>query len=547
MPGRLVADSSVELHARVAALEAVLVHDLDGRILEANEQAAAMLGYSVDELRRLDMFTIEESLRETGPALSRENWERTEPDVSMVARGRFLRKDGAAVPVELVVVARDVAGERHLLLVARDITDRLRVERALKDSEQRFRFLFEGAPVPMLRASGRGELQQVNQALCDWLRRAPRALVGAPARGLFAADDRRVFDVMWAALVDGPREPVRAELRVEAADGRAVWGHLTMFAEIDAAGRLKQVIGVLEDIDARKQAEAQVAALLATLEAQVEARTGELHSANQMLRREIAERERAEAQLIRAHERAESASRTKSRFLMVMSHELRTPLNAILGYTEMILDSLDAGVPVDDAEAHADLGRIRDAGDHLLGLIDDILYMSHVEAGGATLDLSRLDVAAFLRELGELTRAQLARSDLEFVVAAGDALGVIETDVVRLRQILHHLLRNAAKFTACGRITLAATRTRDGAGEWVVFEVQDTGIGIESEHIGRLFAPFVQVDDSPTRRHGGMGLGLALCRRHAEELGGAISVESVPGRGSLFCVRLPAAPPRRPL
>ena len=561
MSGHPAADATPELLARIAALEAelararaeqwsdawtaeaVLVHDADGRIVDANARAAAMLGYTVAELRALDMFAVEESLRATDPAPARETWQQAEPGAPAVARGRFLRKDGAAVPVELTVVARDQAGARRLVLVARDITDRLRVERALRDSEQRFRFLFEAAPVPMLRASGRGDLLQVNRALVAWLGHDPLALAGAPARDLVACAERPVFDDMFSRLCAAPDEPVRAPLRVTAEGGRAVWGHLTLFAEVDAAGGLKQIIGVLEDIDARTRAEAQVAALLATLEAQVEARTAELQRVNDLLRREIGEREQAELQLIRARERAEAANQTKGRFLMVMSHELRTPLNAILGYAELLLEGLDAGEPV----AAADLRRIHGAGDHLLALIDDILHMTRAEAGAA-LELSRVDVAALLRELVDIVRVQIARPDLELTLDIGADVGEVETDVVRLRHILRHLLRNAAKFTPRGSIGVVAARRRDEAGESLHLEIRDTGIGIPPEHIGRLFAPFVQLDDSPTRRYGGMGLGLALCRRYCEELGGAIAVESAVGRGSVFHVRVPVAPPaRRPV
>ena len=162
--------------------EAVLVHDLEGQILDANERAAEMLGYSVAELRARDMFSVEESLRETGLAASRENWQQIEAGAPLVARGRFVRRDGGTIPVELTLVARDVEGARRLLLVARDISDRLRVERALRDSEMRFRFLFEAAPVGMLRASGRGALLQVNRALCGWLGHDALALGGTPAR-----------------------------------------------------------------------------------------------------------------------------------------------------------------------------------------------------------------------------------------------------------------------------------------------------------------------------------------------------------------------------
>jgi PAS domain S-box-containing protein len=424
-----LADSAPELLARIRALEAelarvratqwaggwiaeaVLVHDLDGQILDANERAAEMLGYSVDELRARDMFGVEESLRETGPVASRENWAQIEAGAPMVARGRFVRRDGGTVPVELTLVAGDAGGARRLVLVARDITDRLRVERALRESEQR-------------------------------------------------------------------------------------------------------------------------------LEAQVEARTGELQRTNQLLRQEIAERERAEAQLILARERAEAANQAKSRFLMVMSHELRTPLNAILGYTEMLIEGVGGEVPPDPDEQAVDLWRIRGAGSHLLALIDDILHMTRLESGAVVLERSRVAVAPFLRDLGAVMREQLARPDLEFVVEVDEALGEIETDTARLRHILRHLLRNAAKFTPRGSIGLRASRR----GEWLHLEVRDTGIGIAAEHLGRLFAPFVQIDDSPTRRYGGLGLGLALCRRYCDELGAELSVESQVQRGSVFFVRVPVAP-----
>jgi len=559
-----VADPTPELLARIRALEAeladlramqwdrgwnaeaVLVHDLDGRILDANERVAAMLGYSVDELCARDMFSVEESLRETGAATSRENWAQIEAGAPMVARGRFVRRDGGTVPVELTLIARDGAGERRLMLVARDITDRLRVERALRDSEQRFRFLFEAAPVGMLRASGRGALLQVNRALCGWLGHDALALGGTPARELVVAEDRPVFDDMSAALRAAPGEPVRAQLRVATTAGRVMWGQLTLFAEVEVRGELKQIIGVLEDIDARTRAEAQVATLLTTLEAQVEARTGELQRSNQLLRREIEEREGAEAELILARERAEAASQAKSRFLMVMSHELRTPLNAILGYSELLIEAVTGPELLDRDEHGADLWRIRGAGTHLLALIDDILHMTRLESGAATLERTQVAVAPFLRDLGAAMREQLARPDLEFVVEIADELGLIVTDAERLRHVLRHLLRNAAKFTPRGSITLRASRRGGPDGESLHLEVRDTGIGIAREHLGRLFAPFVQIDDSPTRRYGGLGLGLALCRRYCDELGAQISVESEVQRGSAFFVRVPVVPATRP-
>ncbi|MBZ5710744.1 sensor histidine kinase [Nannocystis pusilla] len=549
-----------QLRARVAALEAelacvraaasgiewtaeaVLVHDLAGRILVANERAAELLGCSVEALLRRDMFDLEETLRDADREATREAWLLTSPDLPIIARGRFLRSDGAAVPVELTVIARDVAGVRQIHLVARDITDRLRVERALRDSEQRFRFLFEASPVSMLRARPHGELLQVNRALGAWLGLAPEAAPGVPARMLVTPDDRPEFDALFAALSGADDRPRGAQLRLLAAGARPVWSQLTLFAEADNAGGLRQIIGVLEDIDARKQAEAQVQALLTSLEGQVEARTAELQRTNQLLRVEIGERERTESLLVRAHARAEAASQAKSRFLMVISHELRTPLNAILGYTEMHLAGLKGDEPLAPPEELAsDLASIRISGHHLLSLIDDILHMTQLESGDRQQAPAAVELLPLLHRLVDAARARLSGPDLEVVLLVDGDLGTIETDVVKLEHVLRHLLGNAVKFTPRGRVELRAARIREPAGEHLRLDVCDTGIGIPPEQRSLLFTPFVQLDDSPTRRYGGLGLGLALCRRYCDELGGSIAVKSAPGQGSWFTVRIPIA------
>lgn len=541
-----------QLCERVAALEAalasateqgawtadaVLVHDVRGAILGANQRAAEMLGYAVDELTRLDLFALEESLSGDDRAAARDTWERLAVDVPITARGRFLRREGPPVPVEFTVVARGEGAARTILLVARDITDRVRVERALRESEQRFRFLFEASPVSMIRCDPRGALVQVNRSLCAWLGLDPEGAPGTAARGLVVEADRLAFDALFAGAL-AARRPDAASFRLAAASGPQ-WGRVTLFAETER-GELRQVIGVIEDIDARVKAEAQVAALLADLEGQVEGRTAELRRTNELLRIEIGERERAEALLVRARERAEAASQAKSRFLMVMSHELRTPLTAILGYTELHIDNLlEGGESPAAPELLADLRSVRAAGHHLLSHIDDILHMTRLDSG-AGLELAHLELAPFLRQLADLARAQLSRPEIDVTLSLGPQLGGLRTDGARLQHVLRHLLRNAAKFTHRGRIDLIAAREPGGG---VRIDVCDTGIGIPSEQLGALFAPFVQVDDSPSRRYGGLGLGLALCRRYCAELGGSIAVESVLGRGSRFTVHLPAAPP----
>ncbi len=240
-------------------------------------------------------------------------------------------------------------------------------------------------------------------------------------------------------------------------------------------------------------------------------------------------------------EAAASANRTKSEFLASISHELRTPLNAILGYTQLLSDGITG--PVNAAQQHQ-LKRVRASATHLLGLIDEVLSFSRLEAGRETVALADVDVGDALEDAMTLVRPLAAARDLALELVppprpAGKPLRMV-TDVLRLRQILVNLLNNAVKFTDRGTITLATHL----AGDDVVFTVRDTGIGIPSEHLERVFEPFWQVEQAASRRVGGTGLGLSVTRRLAHLLGGNVTVQSTVGEGTAFEVRLPRVAPR---
>ncbi len=270
------------------------------------------------------------------------------------------------------------------------------------------------------------------------------------------------------------------------------------------------------------------------LEQRVRARTSELEL-------EVAERRRAEAALVEARDAAEAANRAKSAFLATMSHELRTPLNAVIGYASLVADELaERGV----AEPAGDLERIRAAGVHLLDLVNDVLDVSRIEAGRLDLNLGVVDVASVVEDVVALLQPQ-ARTNGNRLSVAGDAppMPPMVTDGMRLKQILVNLVSNACKFTTGGEVSVRAWVDADPSGaEWLQVSVTDTGIGIDPADRDKLFRAFSQVDASISRRHGGTGLGLVLSRRLCHLLGGDISVESEPGRGSRFVVRLPAAP-----
>jgi signal transduction histidine kinase/DNA-binding response OmpR family regulator len=245
-----------------------------------------------------------------------------------------------------------------------------------------------------------------------------------------------------------------------------------------------------------------------------------------------------EERLRQAKEAAEAASTAKSAFLANMSHELRTPLNAIIGYSEMLLEEAEElGQP----ELKPDLDKIQGAGKHLLGLINDILDLSKVEAGKMDVFAERFDVAAMLAEVQATIEPLVARDGNTLAVRASPGLGEMHSDQVKVRQILFNLLSNAAKFTKGGRITLEARRLAGEHGDRLEFEVSDNGIGMTAEQVARLFQAFSQADASTTRHYGGTGLGLAITRHFCRMLGGEVTVASEPGKGSAFTVTLPSA------
>ena len=226
------------------------------------------------------------------------------------------------------------------------------------------------------------------------------------------------------------------------------------------------------------------------------------------------------------------ASEAKSRFVATMSHELRTPLNAILLYSELLQEEAPTAGARD---ASRDAAKIHGAGQHLLGVIENILDLSRIEAGRMTLELQEVDLAPFLADLEAALRPLIEKADNTFRLSLDPGLVQIRTDPMRLRQILSNLLGNAAKFTKGGEVDL----TVKGEGRKVLFQVRDTGIGMTELQSARVFEPFVQADASTTRRFGGSGLGLALVRELSIFLGGTVHLESQIGQGSTFTVTLP--------
>jgi CheY-like chemotaxis protein/nitrogen-specific signal transduction histidine kinase len=254
---------------------------------------------------------------------------------------------------------------------------------------------------------------------------------------------------------------------------------------------------------------------------------------------DVTERRRAEEQVAKAKEAAETANKTKSLFLANMSHELRTPLNAILGYSEMLQEEA-ADRQLED-EFGSDLKKINAAGKHLLALINDILDLSKIEAGKMELFLENFEVSELINEIASTIRPLVEKNANTLHIECAPDLGLMQADQIKVRQGLFNLLSNAVKFTHEGDVTLNASRERMNGSDWIVFRVTDTGIGLSAEQIVKLFQDFTQADASTTRKFGGTGLGLALTRRFCQMMGGDVTVHSVPNEGSVFTIKLPAA------
>ena len=377
-----------------------------------------------------------------------------------------------------------------------DAVERATAELALRRSEARLLLAQEVGGIGTFEVwYDRDEVEASGQMFRLYGLPERRACSTAYFTDLVAAEDRDL--VYTPERRRDPSTPTTAEYRIHRADDGAPRWIRRVARKVEGRGLAPRLVGVVQDITDRKL---------------------------------------AEMALSHARDAAESANRAKSNFLANMSHELRTPLSAVIGYGEMMEEELtDLG----HIGLLADLGKIKSNARHLLGLINDVLDLSKVEAGRMDLVVEEVDLAALAREVGETVSTLVQRKRNHLALDLADGLGTIRSDGFKIRQCLLNLLGNAAKFTEDGRITLSVARE----GEAAVLRVADTGIGMTPEQLGRLFQRFAQADETTTRRFGGTGLGLALTRALADLLGGSIEVASRTGDGTTFTLRLPTRPP----
>jgi signal transduction histidine kinase len=276
-------------------------------------------------------------------------------------------------------------------------------------------------------------------------------------------------------------------------------------------------------------------AMMALYYAKIQASQTELES-------EMRQHMATAAALRQATEEAERAGAAKAEFLAKMSHELRTPLHAVIGYSEVLLeDAKEEG----DCESIVDLNKIHSAGQHLLKLVNEILDLSKIEAGKMNLDLEETSLADLFGEIVDVVRPAAKENGNDIGCTIAPNLGTALCDAGKLRNMVGQLLDNAVKFTQNGRVEFVAERQPAESGDDLVIHIIDTGIGIASDQITRLFEKFTVIDDSSTSKYGGTGLGLALSQKLCKLMGGEIFVESELGKGSRFTIRMPLLIDRR--
>ncbi|MFO1197927.1 MAG: PAS domain S-box protein [Burkholderiaceae bacterium] len=429
---------------------------------------------------------------------------------------RHLRKDGGEILVEVAAHPLAFAGRRAVVVLASDVTARVRAEEQLR----KLSLAVEQSAESILITDLEGRIEYVNEAFLRTSGYDRDAVIGrSPGLLRSGRTPPSTYESLWATLRAGGTWT--GEFVNRRRDGSEYVDRATITPLRQPDGSVTHYLAVQQDVTEARRIARELERHRGHLEELVHERT---------------------AQLADASARAEAANRAKSAFLANMSHEIRTPLNAIIGMTHLL--RRDGASPAQSER----LDKIDAAGQHLLSVINDILDLSKIDAGGIVLERSEFGVAALLGEIRALIAGPAEAKSLALAIDAVDVPARLVGDPMRLRQALLNFAGNAVKFTEHGTITLRARAIEhEDSACTVRFEVQDTGVGLSGEQASRLFSPFVQADVSTTRRYGGTGLGLAITRRLAELMGGGVGVDSAEGSGSTFWftarLGVPAAAP----
>jgi PAS domain S-box-containing protein len=509
--GRSEAKFSTAFHT---SPDAVNINRLsDGLFLDVNEGFTGLTGYTPEDVAGkgsqdiaiwvdpADRGRLIEGLQADGVVLNLE--------------AEFRRKDGSVITGLMSARVVDVAGEQCILSVTRDISERRNAEIALRESEERFRVLFDSATDGIFLLDSRGTIVTLNAAFAEMHGYSVEEMLTMDLMDLDTPELARLVPARLERLFAGER------LTIEVEHFRKEGGTipLEVSANLVVIGDEKYVLGFHRDITKRRQAEAEIVRLNQDLEERVQERTEELTATNE--------------ELVDANVRLDEATRAKSDFLASMSHELRTPLNSIIGFSDILARGMAGPL---EPEQEKQVRMIYSSGRHLLELVNEVLDLTSVESGKMKIEHSPLDIPEVLSEVVESLAPLAAEKQLGLAWQVSPDAASIVSDRTRLEQVLFNILGNAIKFTDSGSVRIDVSRVADD----VVFVFTDTGRGIAHKDLHRVFDEFYQAERHDVAKSEGTGLGLTVSKRLLDLLGGTIEVESTLGEGSTFTVRLPA-------
>ncbi len=482
---------------------AMLAADKSGRVRYANP--ACCRSFNVD-----DGALSGRSLEQLIPDAMRNNGRTRELFSRPHLPGRMLtaqRGDGSRFPAMVHISPVALAGQDMAVMSLRDMTQRQRAEEALQASSERYRLIVQTAAEGIWMTGADDKTCFVNPTMARMLDYQVEQMLGSAMADFMDDDGRALLREHMQRRPSGQAE--QADVRLFRRDGSALWCLLSSTLVNSDDGSYAGMLAMITDITARRQAENALRELNEHLEERVAMRTGELELARLQ---------------------AEEASQTKGQFLANMSHEIRTPMNGVIGMAYLALKT-DL-----DPRQRDYLEKIRFAGEHLLGIIDDILDISKIEAG--KLEIEQVDFALdhVIQTLTTVVAPKAASRELELLFDLEPSLPpVLRGDPLRLCQVLINYTNNAIKFSEKGHIDIRVRQVVGDAGSCLLrFEVSDHGIGIPEQEMDKLFQSFQQADTSTTREYGGTGLGLSICKQLAQLMGGEVGVHSQPGHGSTF-------------
>ena len=467
-----------------ASFGGIAIHE-KGLILDCNQGLADITGYTLDELIGMDgLLLIAEQSRGQVMENILAGYEKPYESVG-------LRRDGEEYPVRLEARNIPYKGRQVRVVEFRDISERKRAETGLRDSEQRHRVIFENSPLAMIRFSTEGVILDCNDNFVNMMGSTREKLIGFDS---LRRTNPKMQETLARALAGQPSS--YEDYYTSVTGNRTAFLH-AQFNPVNVGKSPTEVIATLEDFSDRKA---------------------------------------AQDELRKAKEQAEEYSRSKTEFLTNMSHEIRTPLNGILGMLQLMQTT-----GLNEEQSEYVLAALSSS-KRLMNLLTDILDLSRVEAGKLVVQHTPFDLPDTCRQVCELFRLTSDQTGVALDCVLDDSLPrLVEGDALRLQQVLTNLLGNAFKFTSRGRILLTAHTMPDPDPDHlrVLFSVSDTGVGIPDSELGTLFEAFTQVSQGYTRTHQGAGLGLAICKRLVDLMGGNMAIESEEGRGTVLYVSIP--------